>query len=483
MERAHRQQSNHDYWEQAQNLRPLDIAARAEMLAAQDKTDEAYAEFERSLKEVAARYGNPSPQLELTRRRFITFCWSQQDYTRIYDLAMANLRCKEARYGVLHPSLQPRLGDLAGACYFQGRHHEAENFARQMLAIAIMQPQPWKHLGDQALNYIATFAAARGDHLQAIDQLKQALAWSAKQPFSSLFDVERYADKLTKSYEALGMYKEANDVMIKYQPRKEKFAERGLVPVFHYFWRLFNIGLKYRKSNDTIFFETFIISSMTSALPKVGLRSETREIYFLHKMMKARILVFRGNIQEAKVAFAEICEVFQKDLPLPDGMLSWAYSDLAELWKCPDRQPDEKKYLGLAIECLDSAGLARGPEYARLLNRLGRWHMDMKDYQSGQDAYRRALASLDDGSDLRLQANLHWNIGLGEAALIGFARLAELQKAWKATPAEQPVNKEIEPFVRLQGVFKEVHWRFVLALGPKHPDTLAALDFINKSLS
>ena len=109
--------------------------------------------------------------------------------------------------------------------------------------------------------------------------------------------------------------------------------------------------------------------------------------------------------------------------------------------------------------------------------------MDMKDYQSGQDAYRRALASLEEGSDLRLQANLHWNIGLGEAALIGFARLAELQKAWKATPAGQPVNKEIEPFVRLQGVFKEVHWRFVLALGPKHPDTLAALDFINKSLS
>lgn len=105
MERAHRQQSNHEYWEQAQNLRPLDLAARAEMLAAQDKTPEAYAEFERSLKEVASRYGNPSPQLELTRRRFITFCWSQKDYPRIYDLAMANLRCKEARYGVLHPSL------------------------------------------------------------------------------------------------------------------------------------------------------------------------------------------------------------------------------------------------------------------------------------------------------------------------------------------------------------------------------------------
>lgn len=78
MDRTGRQQSNHDYWEQAQKLRPLDVAARAEMLAAEDKTPQAYAEFERSLKEVAARYGNPSPQLELTRRRFITFCWSQR---------------------------------------------------------------------------------------------------------------------------------------------------------------------------------------------------------------------------------------------------------------------------------------------------------------------------------------------------------------------------------------------------------------------
>jgi hypothetical protein len=106
MERARRQQSNHDYWEQAQRLQPLDVAARAEMLASEDKTQEAYAEFERSLKVVAERYGNPSPQLELTRRRFITFCWSQQDYARIYELALANLRCKEARLGNLHPSLQ-----------------------------------------------------------------------------------------------------------------------------------------------------------------------------------------------------------------------------------------------------------------------------------------------------------------------------------------------------------------------------------------
>ncbi len=49
MERARRQQSNQDYWEQAQNLRPLDIAARAEMLAAQAKAAEAYTELERSL--------------------------------------------------------------------------------------------------------------------------------------------------------------------------------------------------------------------------------------------------------------------------------------------------------------------------------------------------------------------------------------------------------------------------------------------------
>ena len=87
------------------------------------------------------------------------------------------------------------------------------------------------------------------------------------------------------------------------------------------------------------------------------------------------------------------------------------------------------------------------------------------------------------GEELRLQANLYWNIGLGEAALIGFARIEELQKAWKATPSGQPFNKEIEPFLRLQEIFKEIHWRYVLALGPKHPDTLAAADFINKSLS
>ena len=481
MERAHRQQSNHEYWEQAQNLRPLDVAARAEMLAAQDKTPEAYAEFERSLKEVASRYGNPSPQLELTRRRFITFCWSQQDYPRIYDLAMANLRCKEARYGVLHPSLQPRLGDLAGACYFQGRHHEAENFARQMLAIAIMQPQPWKHLGDQALNYIATFAAARGDHLQAIDQLKQALAWAAKQPFSSLFDVERYADKLAKSYEALGRYRDANDVLTKYQPRKETFPQRNLVTVFRFFWRLFNLGFKFRKSEENILDAN--ITYVTAALPKVGLRSDTREIYFLHEMLKARLLKFRGKKQEAKEAYAKICDVYLNEHPLPDGMLSWALSDLAELWHGPEYSNEEADCLRLAIECLDAAGLAKGPDYARLHNRMGLWHSGMRHYQESIDSHRRALAALEEGEDIRLQATLYWNIALGEAAKVGFARIDELQKVWKATPSGQPYGSELEPYLRLQGIFKEVHRRYVLALGPKHPDTLAPLDFINKSLS
>jgi len=481
MERAHRQQSNHDYWEQAQNLRPLDIAARAEMLAAQDKTDEAYAEFERSLKEVASRYGNPSPQLELTRRRFITFCWSQQDYTRIYDLAMANLRCKEARYGVLHPSLQPRLGDLAGACYFQGRHHEAENFARQMLAIAIMQPQPWKHLGDQALNYVATFAAARGDHLQAIDQLKQALAWAAKQPFSSLFDVERYADKLAKSYEALGRYRDANDVLTKYQPRKETFPQRNMVTVFRFFWRLFNLGFKFRKPEETILDSN--IAFIALALPKIGLRSDTREIYFLHEMLKARLLKFRGKKQEAKEAYAKIYDVYLNDFPLPDGMLSWALSDLAELWHDPENSNEEAKCLRLAISCLEDAGLAKGPDYARLHNRLGLWHSGMWAYQESIDSHRRALAALEEGEDIRLQATLYWNIALGEAAKVGFARIDELQKVWKATPPGQPYGPELEPYLRLQGIFKEVHRRYILALGPKHPDTLAPLNFINKSLS
>jgi hypothetical protein len=481
MERAHRQQSNHEYWEQAQTLRPLDIAARAEMLAAQDKTDEAYAEFERSLKDVAARYGNPSPQLELTRRRFITFCWSQQDYTRIYDLAMANLRCKEARTGVLHPSHQSRLGDLTGACYFLGRHHEAEGFARRMLAVAIMQPQPWKHLGDQALNYVATFVAARGDHLQAIDLLKQALAWSAKQPFSGLTDIERYADKLARSYEALGQFKESSDVLTKYQPRKETFPQRNLATVFRFFWRLFNLGLKFRKPEETVLDAN--ITYMTAALPKVGLRSDTREIYFLMEMMKARLLKFRGKKQEAKEALAKIYAVYSNDFPPPDGMLSWTLSDLAELWHGPEYSNEEGESLRLAISCLEDAGLAKGPDYARLLNRLGLWHSGLRGYQEYIDCCRKALAALEEGEELRLQANLYWNIGLGEAAKIRFDRLAELQKAWKATPADHPFNKEIEPFLRLQEIFKEVHWRYVLALGPKHPDTLKALDFIQKSLS
>ena len=93
------------------------------------------------------------------------------------------------------------------------------------------------------------------------------------------------------------------------------------------------------------------------------------------------------------------------------------------------------------------------------------------------------MAALEEGEELRLQANLYWNIGLGEAASIGFARLEELQKAWKATPSGQPYGPELEPFLRLQVLFKEVHRRYVLAVGPKHADTVAALDFIEKSLS
>lgn len=481
MERARRQQSNHDYWEQAQNLRPLDIAARAEMLAAQDKTVEAYAEFERSLKDVAARYGNPSPQLELTRRRFITFCWSQKDYARIHELALANLRCKEARNGCLHPSHQHRLGDLAGACYFLGRHHEAENYARQMLAIAIMQPNPWKHLGDQAANYVATFAAARGDHEQAIDLLTQALAWAAKQPFSGLFDIERYADKLARSYEALGQFKEASDVLTKYQPRRETFPDRNLVTVFRFFWRLFNLGFKFRKPQDAILDAN--IAYITAALPKIGLRSDTREIYFLMDMMKARLLKFRGKKPEAKEAFAKIYDTYLNDFPVSDGMLSWTLSDLAELWHGPEHPNEEAKFLGLAISSLEDAGLAKGPDYARLHNRLGLWHSDQQGYQASIDCYRKALAALEPGEELRLQANLYWNIGLGEVAKVTFVRLEELQKAWKATPAGHAPDKEMEPFLRLQETFKEVHRRYNLALGPKHADTLKALDFIQKSLS
>ena len=481
MDRSGRQRRNHDYWEQAQSLAPLDHASRAEVLAAAAKPAEAYAEFELSMQDVAARYGNPSPQLELTRRRYIDFCWTQRDYGRIVALAAANLRCKEARLGNLHPSLIARLNDLTGACFHLGRHHEGENYARQMLAIAIMQPNPWKHMGDQAANYVATFAAARGDHEQAIDLLNQALAWAAKDPFAGLFDIERYADKLAKSYEALGKFKESSDVLTKYQPRKETFPDRNLVTVFRFFWRLFNLGFKFRKPQDAILDSN--IAYITAALPKIGLRSDTREIYFLMDMMKARLLKFRGKKPEAKEVFAKIYDTYLNEYPVADGMLSWTLSDLAELWHGPDHPNEEAKCLRLAISCLDDAGLAKGPDYARLHNRLGLWHSGMQSYQASIECYRKALAALEPGEEPRLQANLYWNIGLGEAALIGFARLEALQKAWKATPAGQSADKGLEPFLRLQETFKEVHWRFVIALGPNHPDTLKALDFIQKSLS
>jgi hypothetical protein len=56
MERAHRQQSNHEYWEQAQNLRPLWTSPLVRRCwPPKIRLQEAYAEFERSLKEVAKR--------------------------------------------------------------------------------------------------------------------------------------------------------------------------------------------------------------------------------------------------------------------------------------------------------------------------------------------------------------------------------------------------------------------------------------------
>jgi tetratricopeptide (TPR) repeat protein len=200
-------------------------------------------------------------------------------------------------------------------------------------------------------------------------------------------------------------------------------------------------------------------------------------------MMKARLLKFRGKKPEAKEAFAKIYDTYLNEFPVADGMLSWTLSDLAELWHGPEHSEEEAKCLRLAISCLEDSGLAKGPDYARLLNRLGLWHSGLQAYQASIDCYRKALAALEPGEELRLQANLYWNIGLGEAASIGFARLEELQKLWKATPSGRPPDKAIEPFLRLQEIFKDVHRRYNLALGPRHPDTLKALDFIQKSLS
>ena len=155
------------------------------------------------------------------------------------------------------------------------------------------------------------------------------------------------------------------------------------------------------------------IAYIAAALPKIGLRSDTREIYFLMDMLKARLLKFRGKKPEAKEAFAKIYDTYLNEFPVADGMLSWTLSDLAELWHGPEHPNEEAKFLGLAISCLEDAGLAKGPDYARLHNRLGLWHSDQQGYQASIDCYRKALAALEPGEELRLQANLYWNIGLG----------------------------------------------------------------------
>lgn len=482
MERTPRQQSNHDYWEQARKLDPLDVAARAEMLAGQAKTAEAYAEFERSLKEVAGRYGNPSPQLEITRRRFIAFCWSQRDYTRIYDLSLSNLRCKEARYGNLHSSLQFRLGDLSGACFYLGRIAEAENFARQMLAIALMQRKPWKDRGDHALNYIATFLALRGDHAGAVDYLRQALAWGEKVPGAGR-DVEAYACKLADAYAALGRYKEASAVLKKYQPSKSTFASRDPVPVVRYFWQWFNLDLRFRKPRDRTL--NAIIAACVPAMPTVGLRGDNREIFFRFEMMKARLLKFRDKKPEAKQAYAKIVEVFQGGPPLSGGKLSWAYADLAELWQGPPLsgwEEAERTNLRLALACLEAAGIVQGAFYAQLLSRLGCWHY-ATDAETYLDCHRKAAAALKEGEDARLLANMHWHIGMGEVACFGYAWLGVVREEWRSLPKGRAPNKEIEIFIGWQGLFRQIHRRHLVSLGPRHPETLQVLDFIKKFLS
>lgn len=480
MERTPRQQSNHDYWEQAQRLDPLDISARAEMLAGQQKTAEAYAEFERSLTEVAERYGNPSPQLELTRRRFIAFCWSQRDYERIYALSLSNLRCKEARYGNLHPSLQLRLGDLSGACYYLGRHAEAENFARQMLAIALMQRYPWKDRGDHALNYVATGLALRGDHAGAIDYLRQALVWAEKAA-GARDDIRAYAVKLADAYAALGRFKEASAVLKKHEPSKDAFALRNPVRVLHYYWRWFNLDMRFRKPRDRTF--NALIAACVPVMPTVGLRADNRELFFFFEMMKARLLKFRDKKQEAKQAYARILEVLEDGPPLSGGKLSWAYADLAELWHGPPyRSEEERAYLRRALDCLEAAGITQGPFYARLLSRFGRWH-EVLERETYLACHRKAVAALKEGEDAVLLANLHWHIGMGEVSRFGYGWLRNVQLEWKSLPPGRPPKLEIEIFVRWQGLFRQIHRRHLVSLGPRHPDTLRILDFINTYLS
>jgi hypothetical protein len=213
------------------------------------------------------------------------------------------------------PSFQPRLGDLAGACYFLGRHHEAENFARQMLAIAIMQPQPVEAHGRSG-GELCRDLRRRPGRPRAGDRSAQAGLWPGRPRTRSPASPTSNGMPISwpSPMRRWGSSRNANDVLTKYQPRKETFPDRNLVTVFRFFWRLFNLGFKFRKPQEAILDAN--IAYIAAALPKIGLRSDTREIYFLMEMMKARLLKFRGKKPEAKEAFAKIYDTYLNEFPV-----------------------------------------------------------------------------------------------------------------------------------------------------------------------
>jgi hypothetical protein len=122
----------------------------------------------------------------------------------------------------------------------------------------------------------------------------------------------------------------------------------------------------------------------------------------------------------------------------------------------------------LAIACLEDAGLAKGPDYARLHNRLGLWHSGM-GYQDPSIVTGKHLAALEEGEELRLQANLYWNIGLGEAAKIRLRPIGRTPEGLEGHSSRAGPLQRVEPFLRLQEIFKEVHRRYNPRPGPQAP--------------
>lgn len=93
------------------------------------------------------------------------------------------------------------------------------------------------------------------------------------------------------------------------------------------------------------------------------------------------------------------------------------------------------------------------------------------------------MAALKEGEDPPLLANLHWHISQGEVEKFGYAWLRVVRDKWRALPPGHKPDKVIEGFLLRRESFQRTYRRHVVSLGPRHPDTLRVLDFIQKHLS